>query len=62
MTKATKQEQGPTPAKHPAPAGKAEQPEGRNGREAPVAELTDTDLQAVSGGGGRGGLGGDVSR
>ena len=59
MTKETKPEQTPARAEQPAPAGKTEQPKGAAFSEVAVVELTDTDLQAVSGGGGAGGLGGD---
>lgn len=60
MTQETKQERTPARAEKPAPAGKAEQPQGRADREKAIVELTEADLQAVSGGGGRSGIGGDV--
>ena len=59
MTHETIQAQVPTPAEQPAPAGKPEQPKSHAGKKKAVVELTDAELQAVSGGGGRGGLGGD---
>jgi hypothetical protein len=60
MTQETKPEQTPARAEKPAPAGKAEQPKGRPGSEVAVTELTDIDLQTVSGGGGQpGGVLGD---
>ena len=52
MTQEIKPEQAPARAEKPAPTGKAEQPQGRAGGKHAVAELTDTDLQAVNGGGG----------
>ena len=62
MTLKTKQEQAPARAEQPAPAGKSEQPKGAAFSEAAVTELTDTDLQAVTGGGAASGIGGDISR
>ena len=62
MTQETNQEQASVRAEQPAPAGKAEQPQGRADRKNALVELTETDLQAVSGGGGRGGLGGEVDK
>ena len=52
MTQETKPERTPARAEKPAPAGKPEQPKGAAFSEAPVIELTDADLQTVSGGGG----------
>ena len=60
MTQEIKQEQGPTPAKQPAQTGKAEQSKSRADRKKATVELTDAELQAVNGGGGRGGIGGEV--
>jgi hypothetical protein len=62
MTHETKPEQAAVRPKKPTPAGKAVQPQGRAGNEAAVTELTDADLQAVTGGGDRGGLGGEVDK
>jgi hypothetical protein len=62
MTPETKPEQAIVHAEKPAPAGQAEQPSGRANNEAPVVELTDADLQAVTGGGGRTGGGGEVQK
>ena len=60
MTQNTKPEQSPVHAEQPAPTGKAEQPGNRADRKKGIVELTDAELQAVNGGGGRGGLGGEV--
>lgn len=60
MTQETKHKQTPARTEKPVPAGKAEQPTGRADRKKAIAELTDADLQTVSGGGGAGGLGGEV--
>jgi bacteriocin-like protein len=57
MTQETKQEQAPARAEKPAPASKAEQPKNRPGNEAAVTELTDAELQAVTGGGSKPGVG-----
>jgi hypothetical protein len=62
MRQVTKQEQAPARAEQLAPAGKDEHSQGRATREQALVELTETDLQAVTGGGGAGGLGGDVFR
>jgi len=58
----TKQEQAPVLAPNPAPAGKSEQPKNAPRLEETLVELTDADLQAVTGGGGRGGIGGEVDK
>lgn len=61
MTQETKQEQAPTPAENPAVStGMAQPSQDCADRKKSVVELTDADLQAVNGGGGRGGLGGEV--
>jgi len=60
MTQASKQEQASARPKHPAPAGKGEHHKSRAGSKAALIALTDADLQAVTGGGGRGGIGGEV--
>jgi hypothetical protein len=52
MTQETKQGQTPARVEQPAPAGKAEQPQDATLSEVTTVELTDTDLQAVNGGGG----------
>jgi hypothetical protein len=56
MTQETKREHLSARAEKPAPAGKTEQPKGRAGNEAALVELTDADLQAVSGGGSKPGV------
>ena len=60
MTQKIKQEQTPARVENPAPAGQAEQPKDHPGSEAAIVELTDADLQAVNGGGGRVGGTGEV--
>ena len=62
MTPETKPEQAPGRTEKPAPAGKTEQPRSRADRNKAIAELPDADLQAVNGGGGRGGIGGEVQK
>jgi hypothetical protein len=56
MRQETKRERLSARAEKPAPAGKTEQPKGRAGNEAAIVELTDADLQAVSGGGAKRGI------
>ena len=44
------------------PTSKSEQPKNSPRLEETLVELTDADLQAVTGGGGRGGIGGEVDK
>lgn len=63
MTQETKQERVITSAESLVVfSGTAQPTQGGAGAKKAVTELTDTDLQAVTGGGGRGGLGGDIPR
>ena len=55
------QAQGIARAEHPTPAGKAEQPKGRADRKKALVELTDADLQAVSGGASKPSSGGNIN-
>ena len=55
MTHETTHEQAPARVEHPAPVGKTEPPEGATFSEEAVVAQTDTDLQAVAGGGGTSG-------
>lgn len=62
MTHETKQEQTPVRTEQPAPEGKAEQPKSPAVRKQAMVELTDADLQAVSGGSVRSGGGGNFDK
>jgi hypothetical protein len=57
MRQEIKPEQVPMPAENPAvPAGTAHPSQGRADRKKAVVELTDADLQTVSGGGSKPGI------
>lgn len=60
MAQGTTQAQAPTPAEQPiVPSGTVQSPKGPAARKKAVVELTEAELQAISGGGSKPGMVGD---